>query len=620
MNAPAEIRFDDWTLRGQPRELFKDGARVRLQELPLQILDELLTRPGEVVTREQLIARLWPKRIVDFEGALNAAVRRLRAALGDEAETPRYVETIPRHGYRFIGTLLPPVAPDPAPASEAAPAAGYARQPRWTWTVVAALAGAAIIGVVAWNALHKTASSTSEGAHETEAAAKSIAVLPFVDMSATQDQQYFADGLTEELITHLAQTLPLRVTARTSSFSFKGQSIDIATVASKLHVTHVLEGSVRKLEDHVRITAQLIDATTSSHLWSQSYDRRVDDFLKVQDEISAAVASALQVALTASVAHPTENALLYEYLFHGRFYFNRREAGDMERAQANYRQAVELDPGFARGWAGLASVYWIQTVTGTLAPQAGLQRVHDAADRALKLDPNLAEAHIRMANYLSATGNVTASVEQMRLAAALEPTNPLVIGFASGDAAEEGRLDDAIELLQGAVAADPLSAIYRGQLASFLHLAGRIEEAKTQFRQAERTIPTQARQGLASLLVGNGEFNEALELMQNEPDSAVRAQCLALAYQGLGHKAQADAALAALIESYGESDPILVAEVYAYRGQTDEAFTWLRKNDEKYRGHVNLGNPKIPWILNRSPFFKSLQSDPRWNAWLAAST
>ncbi|HEY7378820.1 MAG TPA: winged helix-turn-helix domain-containing protein [Steroidobacteraceae bacterium] len=591
-----------------------------MQELPLQILDELLARPGELVTREQLIARLWPRRIVDFEGALNAAVRRLRVALGDEAETPRYIETIPRHGYRFIGTVLPPVTSDPARLNETAPATGHARRPGWAWLAVAVLACAAITGVVVWNALHKTVSTISEGAHQAQAAIKSIAVLPFVDMSAAQDQQYFADGLTEELITHLAQTLPIRVTARTSSFSFKGRPIDIATVARKLQVTHVLEGSVRKSEDRVRITAQLIDATTSSHLWSQSYDRKVDDFLKVQDEISTAVANALHLALTASVGYPSANARLYEYLFQGRFYFDRREPGDIERAAANYRRAVELDPSFARGWAGLASVYWIQTVTGMLAPPTGLERVREAAERALKLDPNLAEAHIRMANYLSASGNIRASVDQMRLAAALEPNNPLVIAFASGDAAEEGRLDDAIELLRSGLASDPLSMMYRTQLAWVLYLAGRIEEAKAEFLQAEKIVPTQARQGLGQLLIGTGEFNGAIELLRNEPDSAARAQCLALAYHGLGQKARAEDALAALIESYGDSDPILIAEVYAFRGQADQAFKWLQKHDEKYKDHVNVGNPKIPWILNRSPFFKSLHSDARWDAWLASGT
>src|SRR5262245_907567 len=624
LDAFAEIHFDGWTLRGQPRELFKDGVRFRLQELLLKILDELLTNPGEVVTREQLIARLWPKRVVDFESALNAAVRRLRAALGDEAETPRYIETIPRHGYRFIGTIVPPVvpeppavAPEPDPVNEPPTAAAPQVRSRTLRGAVAALACAAIVGIIVWNLRpERSASSTPARAPEPQAQVNAIAVLPFLDLSEAQDQQYFSDGLTEELITHLAQTLPLRVTARTSSFSFKDQPVDIATVASKLQVTHVLEGSVRKSGDQMRITAQLIDAKTSSHLWSQNYDRKLDDFLKVQDEIASAVAASLQVALTASVAHPSEDPRLYEHLFRGRFFFQRRDPGDVERAEASYRQAVELDPTFARGWAGLASVYWIQSVTGTLAPNVGLQRVREAAERALKLDPNVAEAHVRMANYLSASGNPSAADEQMRLAATLEPNNPLVIAFMSDYAAEDGRLDDAIEQLRTAVAADPLSTMSRTYLANTLYLAGRIDESQAEYRELEQINPTQARRGLCPVLVATGKFSEALEMMKDEPASVARAQCVALAYHGQGRKTEAEGALGELIESYGTSDPIVIAEVYAYREQADEAFKWLEKSDEKYRSHRNVGNPKNPWILNRSPFFKPLRSDPRWDAWL----
>jgi TolB-like protein/DNA-binding winged helix-turn-helix (wHTH) protein len=268
MDTSAEIRFDNWTLRGQPRELLQDGVRVRLQEQPLQILEELLAHPGQVVTREQLTALLWPKRIVDYDSALNAAVRRLRATLGDEAETPRYIETIPRHGYRFIGTVLPPESPAPVVVDPAGV--------KPAWGVIAALVLIVGIGAVIWSVRHD--GSTADRA-SLQGAARAIAVLPFVDLSAEQDQQYFSDGLTEELISHLAAELPLRVIARTSSFSFKGENVDIATVASKLGVSHVLEGSVRKSGDQVRITAQLIDATTSSHLWSQSYDRKLDDLL-----------------------------------------------------------------------------------------------------------------------------------------------------------------------------------------------------------------------------------------------------------------------------------------------------------------------------------------------------
>jgi len=429
MQTTAEIRFDNWTLRGQPRELLHDGVRVRLQEQPLQILDELLAHPGQVVTREHLISLLWPKRIVDYDTALNAAVRRLRAALGDEAETPRYIETIPRHGYRFIGTLLPQER-----SSVAAVDAGQtaSRSPssrlRLAWLAIAAVGLVAGAGAIVWSLGHDAERAAPQSAP------RAIAVLPFLDLSAEQDQQYFSDGLTEELISRLAAQLPLRVIARTSSFSFQGEKVDIATVARKLGVSHVLEGSVRKSGEQMRITAQLIDARTSSHLWTQTYDRKLDDFLKLQDEIAQSVASSLQVALSASKASPPlKDPRVYEHLFQARFFFQRRAPGDLERARESYERAIAVDPDFAPAWAGLAGVHWISMATKATPLEVGRENVRAAAQRALQLDPNLAEAHLRMANYLASIGDNAAAEEEMRQATAAEPNNPLVLGFAASE-------------------------------------------------------------------------------------------------------------------------------------------------------------------------------------------
>ena len=490
MDTTAEIRFDNWTLRGQPRELLHDGVRVRLQEQPLQILEELLAHPGQVVAREHLIALLWPKRIVDYDSALNAAVRRLRAALGDEAETPRYIETIPRHGYRFIGTVLQPQSLEVA-AAKAAPAIPRSASSRLkpAWVATAALVLVAGIGAIGWSVSNDASTVPGERASP-QSAVRAIAVLPFADLSAEGDQQYFSDGLTEELISHLAGALPMRVIARTSSFSFKGENADIATVATKLGVSHVLEGSVRKSGDQVRVTAQLIDAATSSHLWSQSYDRKLDDFLKVQDEIAKSVASALQVALRTRKASDTVNdAHVYEQLFRARFFFQRRAPGDLERAREYYERAIAMDPDCAPAWSGLAGVHWISMATEAISLKVGREKVREAAQRALQLDPNLAEAHLRMANYFASTGNYDAASEQMRQATAVEPNNPLVISFAASTAAEADRFDEAIELQRRAVAADPLSAISREYLASLLYMAGRFEEARAEWLQVLRSAP-----------------------------------------------------------------------------------------------------------------------------------
>jgi TolB-like protein/DNA-binding winged helix-turn-helix (wHTH) protein/tetratricopeptide (TPR) repeat protein len=605
MDTSAEIRFDNWTLRGQPRELLQDGARVRLQEQPLQILEELLAHPGRVVTREQLTALLWPKRIVDYDSALNAAVRRLRAALGDEAETPRYIETIPRHGYRFIGTVLPPELPAVA---EAAPPP---TRLKLAWTALAALVVVAGIGAVIWSVRHDT--STAERSRP-QGTARAIAVLPFVDLSAGQDQQYFSDGLTEELISHLAAELPLRVIARTSSFSLKGQNIDIATVASKLGVSHVLEGSVRKSGDQVRITAQLIDAATSSHLWSQSYDRKLDDFLRVQDEIAQSVASALQVALSAPKSPATpRDARVYEHLFRGRFFFQRRGPGDLERAREQYERTLAIDPDFAPAWAGLAGVHWISIATGTISLEAGREKVREAAQRALQLDPNLAEAHLRMANYFASVGNEQAADEQVRRAAAAEPNDPFVLTFVASAAAADDRLDEAIELQRRAVVADPWSASTRSALGSFLYLAGHFEEARSEWLKVLEISPVPPPEDLGLTLIQAGRFDEAFTMIRTLSAGPARTQQLALVYHALGRKTEANAALEELIATV--DDPFLIAEVCAYRGEIDAAFQWLEKDDLQpaRAGPLQLGH----WIKRKSPFLESLHSDARWSAWAA---
>jgi Predicted integral membrane protein len=600
MQTTAEIRFDDWTLRGQPRELLHDGMRVRLQEQPLQILEELLAHPGQVVTREHLIALLWPKRIVDYDTALNAAVRRLRAALGDEAETPRYIETIPRHGYRFIGNVLPPEVAAVA-AVEASPASRLRR----SWLAVAAVGLVAVIGTIVWSLNHERVAPQSRLA---------LAVLPFVDLSAEQDQQYFSDGLTEELISHLAAQLPLRVIARTSSFSFKAENLDIATVADRLGVSHVLEGSVRKSGDQVRITAQLIDAATSSHLWTQTYDRKLDDVVKVQDEIAQSVASALRVELSTHQTSPTlHDARVYEHLFRARSFFQRRGPGDLGRARDSYERAIAIDPDFAPAWAGLAGVHWISIATQATTLEVGREQVRAAAQRALQLDPNLAEAHLRMANYFASIGNEAASWEEMHKAIAAEPNNPFVIAFAASAAAADDRLDEAIELQRRAVADDPLSAVSRSALASFLYMAGRFEEARTEWLKALEISPMPLPEELGLALIHTGRLDEALAVIKTMPEGAARTQELALVYHALGRKTEADAALKDLVET--SSDAFLIAEVCAFRGEVDAAFEWLRRDDLKNAIERPFQTPH--WIKRRSPFLKALHADARWSDWAA---
>lgn len=376
----------------------------------------------------------------------------------------------------------------------------------------------------------------------------------------------------------------------------------------------MLEGSVRKSGDQVRITAQLIDATTSSHLWTQTYDRKLDDFLKLQDEIAQSVAIALQVALSAHKAVPQlKDARVYEHLFRARFFFQRRAPGDLERARDSYERAIAIDPAFAPAWAGLAGVHWISIANGAIALEVGREKVRDAAQRALQLDPNLAEAHLRMANYLASIGNEAAAWDEMRLATAAEPDNPLVIGFTASTAAAADRFDEAVELQRRAVAADPLSVSSRGALASFLYLAGRFEDARAEWERVLEINPVPPPEDLGLTLIQIGRFDEALAFIETLPAGDVRTQGLALVYHALGRRTEADAALKDLIAT--ARHPFLIAEVYAYRGDIDAAFEWLKTDGQKNADDAPFQAPH--WTKRKSPFLKSLHSDPRWTAWAA---
>ena len=461
MNARDEIHFDGWTLHRASGELTRGAQRVRLQAQPQQVLEALLATPGELVPREQLIARLWPRGVVDFDLSLNSAVRRLRLALGDDADSPRYIETIPRRGYRYVG----PVEPS---------ATVLAPRSRW-WQVAAALL--LVGGSVATGSLVRVDSGSRE----------------------------------------------------------------LAPTVAKVDV--------------------------------QAEERFV----------------------------------------RAGYFMQRRQPGDLDRARRYLRDALAIDPRFARAWAGLASVYWLATVEGQVAPDQGLRQVRDAALRALALDPRLVEAHLRMSNYLCRTGRTREAQEHLAEAAKLEPDNPLVLSMAAGMEASDGRLDRAIALQQRAVQADPLSLVIRSNLVAYLLLAERLDEASTEIvrlGELDAEAPN-LDSHRARLLMMDGGFDQALEFAATMPDGAERRLVEAIAHHRIGNSVEAEAALRALIDVPAPEVPaIQIAEVFAARGDPDQALGWLRK--------VPPGSRHDPSI-EFSPFLRTLHSDPRWNEWEAMS-
>jgi TolB-like protein/DNA-binding winged helix-turn-helix (wHTH) protein len=605
--SPAEYRFDGWTLKRTSGELIRAGRRVRLQDHPLQILEALLARPGEVVTREELIARLWPGRVVDFETGLNTSVRRLRAALGDDADTPRYIETIPRRGYRFIGTL--DASPARQPASDAGPPSSppSRRRPGWVAVSAVALAGLAAAALLFWMSTPPVTPGPQPAAK-----APTLVVLPFLDLTGSGDSGLFADGLTEELIHRLAQLSGLRVIARTSAFAYRDRDSDVSTVARELGVSHVLEGSVRRAGDRLRITAQLIDARTSTHLWSRNYDRQAGDLLDIQDDLAARVAATLHATLDGRppASHPDPAA--YEKFLVGRHLFQRRAPGDVSRAIEHFEQAIAADPAFARAWAGLSSAYFIAVTEGTIGRDEGFDKLEHAARRAIELDPAIAEPWVRLAIRAQWLGDSETSRRHWQKAIELEPDDPLVLSASSARARDAGRTEESIAILRRMVMLDPLSFVYRQNLATELYLLGRYDEAVAEEQKTAALIATHPRTVECGSLVMLGRFPEALAVAAAMPQPADALHCRALAEYGRGATTESGVALATLIAEHGDTRQFEIAEVYGYRGVADEAFSWLQRHWARCAGEDGDSHTCWEESARRSPFMTSLREDPRW--------
>ena len=453
-----------------------------------------------------------------------------------------------------------------------------------------------------------TVSSPSAPSSPAFATDASIAVLPFVNMSADKEQEYFADGISEELLNLLAQVPELRVIARTSSFSFKGQNVEIAQFARRLNVANVLEGSVRKSGDTLRITAQLVRASDSSHLWSKTYDRQMTDVFKVQDEIAGAVVEQLKIKLLGAAPQlSVTDHHAYALFLQARELMRQYNPEAFEQAIALYKQALAIDPSYAPAWDGLAHGYFRLIDVGPVTVDQVLPAAHEAINQALRNDPGYAPAYARAALFEGAIeGDLVTAARHVEQGLARDPANLDLIGAAIKIARRLGRLELTGDLAQYVVARDPVNVYGHEQVAISYVYASRWDEAIAAFRTGLKLSPGSAAQHsqLGDALLRKGDAKAAVAECQQEPVESFRLVGLSMAYHALGRKTESDAALDDLIRKYERTMALNIAWVLAYRAEADRAFEWLDKA-AKYHD-VALG--PIPF----DPTWESLHSDPRW--------
>ena len=537
-----------------------------------------------------------------FEYFLNQSQWIEVGAGGADGAIAKLVEAVGRH-------LAPGPAATPTRAPQPMQKVAMSRR---TWSIAAAIVVVALVAgflFVGKGWLYGRPPAT------VPIADKSIAVLPFVDMSEKKDQEYFGDGMADEIIDLLAKVPDLRVPARTSSFYFKGKPTKVPDIARELGVTNVLEGSIRRSGDRIRVTTQLVRADNGFHLWSQSYDRPLGDIFKVQDEIANAVVQALQITLMGGPLTRqkggTENLEAYQLYLRARSSMGQATVQSIAAAREDFNQALELDPDFGLAWAELSRDTLLLANNGVLSPQEGYERARQQAQHALQLSPDLAEAHATLANvHRNFDWDWAASEAEVRLALAADPTNPTALLRAGQLSYTLGRWDDAERQLRLALVRDPLFTIVIWSLGTAQYGAGHFADADATYRRLLELAPGfySTHSYLGKTLLAEGKPEAALAMAQQSPNDWDRQMYLSIVLQAVGRQAESDEALKAHIAKFADTQAYYVAMTYAYRGDRDLAFQWLeRAYQQKDQGFKELVGERL---------FKNIQGDPRYKAFL----
>ena len=622
------VRFGTFEVSLASNEIRKAGVKIRVQQQPMKLLEMLLERPGEVVTREELRNRIWAdENFGDFDQAVNIAIAKLRNALGDSAESPRYIETLPKRGYRFIAEVSVVDTGNRAKTPESAagdmtgvehgiqdqPVALAVAHKRWrspshrSIAALVVLLSLTILAVWLFRSLERRSAEI-----------RSIAVLPLDNLSGDASQDYFSDGMTDELITDLAKIKALRVISRTSVMRYKGTHTPLPEIARKLKVDAILEGSVLRSGEQVRITAQLIQVPADKHLWAESYEGNLSDTLALQNKVARAVAEQIRIEVTSQERAELKSVKkidpeAYEDYLKGRYFWSKRTADGLKKAVDYFNQAIAKDPNYAAAYSGLADTFallgdWQYALMPT---KEAVPKAKAAALKALELDDTLGEAHNSLAFCLDGYDwNFDAAESEFRRAIELNPGYAPAHHWYAWHLALLGRNNDALAEMRRAANLDPLSLNINSDLAELLLIARFPDESIQQSRKTIDMDPAfpAAHNQLAQGYLAKHMYTEAIEELQKSiqlsGDSPIFTANLARAYVATNRKAEAVELLNDLKRSSVPGYPLAaeIAMVYAALGDKDQAMTWLKKG---YEERFN------PGVLLR-PCFDPLRSDSRF--------
>jgi TolB-like protein/DNA-binding winged helix-turn-helix (wHTH) protein len=582
-------------------QIRRDGQVTKVEPRTMRLLLCLAEHAGEVVSVQQLLESVW-KDVVVTHDSVYTAIASLRRTLGDDGAGNLYIQNVPRRGY----SLVAPVRREAARGTASAAPGSRARWPYWSAALV-------VVGALAALALYSWRGHQSvAGAAPPIAPERSIAVLPFVDLSERHDQQYFSDGLAEELIGQLTRITSLRVLARTSSFHFRGSNADVPTIARQLRVANVLEGSVRRVDNQVRVTADLIQADTGYHLWSQSYDRDMKDIFKVQDDIARMVVAALRLKLESARQLQGSRSVSPEaYLQYlaGRQSYQLDSLEGNQRAIEAYDRAIAIEPNYAGAYAGRAMAE--RDLSDATGDATGRQRAADDAGNAVALAPDqpegyLARSYLRRFDHWDWQG----AREDMDRALAIDPNSAEALRLDALLKFYTGHASTAIAAARRAVEVDPLSANPWHVLGISLAFGRFPAEALDAFQKGlavDASNPFLLYR-MAVVHLTAGQAAAALDVARRNSDADLRLALSAMALHSLGRRAESDQALHELTEKSAADSAYQIAEVHAWRGEADLAFAWLSRAVAQMDGGLAE--------IQSDPIIAGIRNDPRYAALL----